>query len=140
MVGRITGLCCRFGKFGRCQSGTATVESVLWFPIFIVVFGLMVDASMIFNGQAKVLRVVQDANRNMSIGRLKNIEETEAYIETVLASLDIVAEATSTVTAGVVTTNVTLNANQLQILGFFSSLNRLKIGVTADHMIENWEV
>ena len=121
------------------ESGTATVEAVLWFPIFIVIFSLMVDAAMIFNGQARVLRVVQDANRNMSIGRLTTTTETEDYVENALAVITSGAVAQSTVTAGVVSTTVTVPAADFQILGFFSALNNLQIGVTAEHLIEDWE-
>lgn len=126
--------------FLRREDGTATVEAVLWFPIFIAVFGLMVDAAMIFHGQAKVLRVIQDGNRNFSIGRLTNEAETETYIENVLADLNITATAETTETAGVAYTVVTVQAAQLQILGYFSALTNLEIRVGAEHMIENWEV
>lgn len=127
-------------KFLRREDGTATVEAVLWFPIFIAVFGLMVDAAMIFHGQAKVLRVIQDGNRNYSIGRLTTETETENYIENVLADLNITATAETTETAGVAYTVVTVQAAQLQILGYFSALTSLEIQVGAEHMIENWEV
>lgn len=126
-------------RFLRRECGTATVEAVLWFPIFIAVFGLMVDAAMIFHGQAKVLRVIQDGNRNLSIGRLTTTTQTEDYIEGVLANLRITATATTTITAGVATTTVSVAANQLQMLGYFSALDSLVIDVTAEHMIENWE-
>lgn len=125
--------------FGR-EEGTATVEAVLWFPIFILIFGLMVDAAMIFHGQAKVLRVVQDGNRNYSIGRLTTPEETQAYVVTALANLNITADALTVENAGVATTIVRVAASELQILGYFTALNNLEIQVSADHLIENWEV
>lgn len=127
-------------RFVNREDGTATVEAVLWFPIFIAVFGLMVDSAMIFHGQAKVLRVIQDGNRNFSIGRLTTEAETETYIEGVLADLNITATAQTTETAGVAYTVVTVQAAQLQILGYFSALTNLEIKVGAEHMIENWEV
>jgi Flp pilus assembly protein TadG len=129
----------KIATFRRREEGTATVEAVLWFPIFIAVFGLMVDAALVFHGQAKVLRIVQDGNRNLSIGRLTTTTEAETYIETVLAQLNITADASSTITAGVVTTTVSVQTGQLQVVGFFPSLARLTIDITADHMIENWE-
>lgn len=124
--------------FWGCEKGTATVEAVLWFPIFIVVFGLMVDCSMIFHGQAKILRVIQDGNRNFSIGRLENEEETAAYIEQVLADLKIDADATTYENAGVAYTVVTVPATELQMLGYFNALRGLELQVAAEHLIENW--
>ncbi|NNE81022.1 MAG: hypothetical protein HKN18_12205 [Silicimonas sp.] len=127
-------------RFLKRTDGTATVEAVLWFPIFIAVFGLMVDATMIFHGQAKVLRVIQDGNRNLSIGRLTTAAQTETYIENELAALNITATASTTETAGVAYTVVTVQASQLQLLGYFSALTNLELQVGAEHMIENWEV
>ena len=127
-------------KFTRSDDGTATVETLLWFPLFIAVFGLMLDVAMIFHGQAKVLRVTQDGNREYSIGRLTTPAATETYIESVLAQLNIQANATTTEVAGVAHTIVTVPANQLQVLGYFTAFAGLTISVTAEHMIENWEV
>ena len=127
-------------RFTGRDEGTATVEAVLWFPIFILIFGLMVDAAMIFHGQAKVLRVIQDGNRNYSIGRLTTNEETQTYVQQTLAGIDIEATVTTTNVAGVATTTVRVPAAQLQILGYFSALQSLEIEVSSDHMLENWEV
>lgn len=124
-----------------CRSdGTATVETVLWFPLFIAVFGLMLDVAMIFHGQAKVLRVAQEGNREYSIGRLTTPADAETFIEAQLAQLNIQATATTTETAGVAHTIVTVPASELQVLGYFSVFAGLQLYISADHMIENWEV
>lgn len=128
-------------RFLRREHGTATVEAVLWFPIFIAVFGLMVDSSIIFNGQTKVLRVVQDANRNMSIGRFRTDTEVEDYINDQLAVYGItpsLTDAQSDATTGIVSTTVVVPASELQLLGYFSVLVNLNIPVTAQHMREDW--
>lgn len=131
----------RIRRFFGKEDGTATVEAVLWFPIFILVFGLMVDSAMIFHGQAKVLRVIQDGNRHFSIGRLGDEEATQDYIRDTLANLNIAANVeTVTNGVGVATTTVRVPAAQLQILGYFSALTSLEIEVSADHMLENWEI
>jgi Flp pilus assembly protein TadG len=125
--------------FVRRQDGGATVEAVLWIPVFMLVFGLMVDASMIFYGQSAVLRVVQDANRNFSVGRLDSASATETYVENRLAASNIAAVATSTVVAGVVTTTVSVPAGQLQILGYFGTLRNLKLTIRSEQVLEDWE-
>ena len=58
-------------RFAPDTSGNATVEFVIWLPMVLLAFGLTVDVSMIFHSQSQVLRIVQDANRNASIGRLR---------------------------------------------------------------------
>ena len=127
-------------RFFRRTDGTATVETVLWFPLFIAVFGLMLDVAMIFHGQAKVLRITQEGNREYSIGRLTTPAAAEAYIEGALAQLNIQATARTTEVAGVAHTIVTVPANQLQVLGYFTAFSSLQLNITAEHMIENWEV
>lgn len=140
-------------RFSRREDGLVTVEAVLWLPLFLVIFGFIVDGSSIFFGQTKMLRVVQDANRNMSIGRFNDptstalcdptaIARTELYAEAALARIGVTANATSAcANAGVVTTSITTNVGQLELLGTFGFLagDSMTIAVTADHMIETWE-
>lgn len=129
--------------FLRRDDGSATVEAVLWMPIFIAVFGLMVDSAMIFNGQSNVLRVVQDANRRLSIESLKTDADAVAYINSQLALFGVTPSRTETVsdaTTGIVSTIVVIPASEFQLLGYFSVLNNLEIPVTAQHMREDWSV
>lgn len=127
-------------RFLKNETGTATVETVLWFPLFIAVFGLMLDVAMIFHGQAKVLRVVQDGNREYSIGRITTETAAETYIEGILAQIGIRGDATTTEVAGVAHTVVRVQANELQVLGYFTAFSNLQLSIAAEHMIENWEV
>lgn len=128
-------------RFLRRESGVATIETVLWFPLLIMIFGLMLDAALVFHGQAKVLRVVQDHNREYSVGRYATTAETETAIETELAALKLWPDDTTTVViAGVARTQVRVPAAQLTMLGYFSGLENMKISVSANHMIENWEL
>lgn len=122
--------------FWRRADGSATIEAVLWLPLFFAAFGLMTDAAMVFNGHSRVTRVIQDANRNLSVGRLNDEAETETYIETALAGLSPNANATTTITAGVATTIVTVPARDLEILGMFSALNNLNLTITSQQYIE----
>ena len=128
-------------RFGKDQTGTASVESVLWLPLFFAAFGLMTDAAMIFNGHSRVTRVVQDANRNLSVGRYGNdpstsVARTESYIVSTLSNLSSSASASTTITAGVATTIVSVPARDLEILGLFSKLSNMTITVTSQQYIE----
>lgn len=116
--------------------GSATIEAVLWLPVFIAIFALMTDAAMIFNGHSRVMRVVQDANRNLSIGRLESEVETEEYIIASLSDLSPNAVADTEIIAGVATTIVTVPATDLEILGMFSSLNAIDLRISSQHLIE----
>ncbi|MBV1869085.1 MAG: pilus assembly protein [Marinosulfonomonas sp.] len=122
--------------FSKENDGSATVESVLWIPMFMAAFALMTDVSMIFNGHSRVLRVVQDANRNLSIGRLETELETEDYITAALSEIAPNLIADTEIVAGVATSTVVVPASDLQILGMFSALTTLNISITSQHLIE----
>lgn len=127
-------------RFRRQDAGAATVETILWFPLFMVVFGLMLDVAMLFHGQAKVLMIVQEGNREYSIGRIVTEAAAETYIETQLSQLNIQAQATTVEIAGVARTVVSVPATEFQVLGYFNAFSQLSLTITAEHMIENWEV
>ena len=129
-----------FSRFRRSERGSVSVEAVLWFGGMILVSTLMVDAANIFHTQSTVLRVMQDANRNLSVGRLKTAAETESYIEARLAAISTRAKATSSIsTSGdIVTTFVKMPAADAQLIGLFGSLNGAEITVSSKHLIENW--
>ncbi len=91
---------------------------------------------MIFYGQAQVLRVVQDANRSLSIGRITTVEEAESFVTSALADLGPAIQVTSVVEGGVVTTDVTVPASDLQILGTFDLFDGLVLRISAQHLLE----
>ncbi len=138
MYRSIARMFCPRSAFLKREDGTATVEAVLWMPIFMVVFALMVDTSMVFNGQSKVLRVIQDANRNMSIGRFTTEQEVEDYINAELGKFGVSPKTTKAVSGnGVVLTLVTVPASQMQAIGIFSAILDLDIDVSAGHLLDN---
>ncbi|MBV1902844.1 MAG: pilus assembly protein [Marinosulfonomonas sp.] len=126
----------RFKTFSKENQGSATIESVLWLPMFLAAFALMTDVAMIFNGHSRVLRVVQDANRNLSIGRLDTEDETEEYIVAALSTLAPNLTADTSIVAGVATSTAVVPASDLQILGMFSAISTMNISVTSQHLIE----
>lgn len=122
--------------FLRSKDGGATVETVLWLPVYVMILALVTDAAMIYSSQARALRVVQDANRSMSIGRFRSIEETQDFIRVHLAPLSTRAIVETRVVQGVIISRVQLPAADLsatKLLGIFSTLN---VGVQAQHVSE----
>lgn len=129
-----------FKRFLTNTDGGPTVETILWFPFFIFVFGFMTDVAMLFHGQAKVLMIAQEGNREYSIGRITTEAAAETYIENRLSAVGVQAQATTVEVAGVARTIVSVPATELQVLGFFDAFKGLDLTITAEHMIENWEV
>jgi Flp pilus assembly protein TadG len=50
-------------RFARAEDGSATVEFVLWVPVFLAFLILVADTSLAFMRQASVLDVSRDAAR-----------------------------------------------------------------------------
>lgn len=126
----------RLARFGRDDRGNATIESLMWMPIFLAAFVLVVDVSMIFNGQTMVLRTVQDANRNMSIGRLQSTDEVTAFIEREVAGLAPNARASSAIVSGAVISRVSVPASDLVATNWFNAFSGLDVTVQSKHLIE----
>lgn len=123
-------------RFWKEEKGTATVEAVLWMPMFFGAFMLIVDVSMLFNGQTQVLRVVQDANRNFSVGRIATTADLSTYIESRLATMAPNATASSTVSAGSIITNVSIPSSDLIMTGWFDMLGKTTVSVRSEHLVE----
>ncbi len=127
----------RIGRFLiRDEDGAASIETVILMPLFLMILAAIVDATMIFYGQAQVLRVVQDANRAMSIGRLTSAEETAGFVRSALVDFGDALQATSVVDNGVVTTRVTVPARDMQILGTFEMFDGIVLTISAQHLLE----
>ena len=123
-------------RFLKDQNGTATVEFVICVPVFVMLLGLVVDTSLVFAGEAQALRVVQDANRSFSIGRIKTISETQTMIIDGLKSMSPGVTAVTVVNAGVITSTATIPAKELSSFGILNVFGNTKVKVTAQHMSE----
>ena len=119
------------------DSGTATVESLLWMPIFFFLFVLITDASFIFYGKAQALRIIQDGNRAYSVNRFDSDSEASAYIQARLRTLSPKATARTTVTNGVITTNATLDARELMAVGSIPNFGDGEVTLTLQQFQEN---
>ncbi len=129
----------RSADFLNSEDGTATVESVLWFPIFMVVFFLAFDTSMMFAAETEAVRVVQDANRLASIGRLATESDIETYVENTLSDLSPNANATTTISSvGVIRTVVQIPASDVGKIGVFEAFQDLTLTVSAEHLKEDF--
>lgn len=97
---------------------------------------IVADASILFGRKADVLRIVQDANRAMSIGRLREVVETQDYVTSRIDGFAPSAEVVTTVLDGVVRTVVTIPAADLTTGTSLGVLDSLTLTVVAEHMLE----
>lgn len=126
----------RVGPFLRDESGSFTIETVMWLPVLVFLFCMIADASLMFGKQAQVMRVVQDANRALSVGRLQSDAEVEAYIAQQIAWMTTNAVIATDVTNGVISSTVSIPAGDMTATGFISAFSSLTVNVTAQHLSE----
>lgn len=125
-----------WARFAQNERGTATVEFVLILPAFLILFSLLIDAALIFNGRTEALRTVQDANRKFSTGWFDTTDELEDYIVTSLASATPSAVATSYLSSGSVRSEVVFPSSELTIVGLATGLLDISLSVGAEHVVE----
>ena len=119
------------------EDGTATMEFVLWLPIMAFLFAIVADTAMIFGGQAQVLRVVQDANRAMSIGRVRTIDATQGLILSGIANIAPNATVVTTVSGGLISSTVMIPVTDLTATGLVDSFTDFEVAVYAQHLAES---
>ena len=130
----------RFAQFEQDDAGSATIEAVLWFPLFMLAFLLTFDTTMMFVAETNAVRITQDGNRLASIGRLSGTAETEEYIESRLQSVSPNASATTTISSlGVIRSVVRIPASDVGTVGGFTAFNDLTLTISAEHLKEDFK-
>lgn len=125
-------------RFARDESGAVTVEAVLWIPFFFFVLMLITDASLAFYARAQAYRVVEDALRQYSIGKLASEGATDTYIEDRFKSLAPNVNATTSydTTTRLITTEMDFPARNVVRFNTLRVVNSWKIRVRAQQYKE----
>jgi hypothetical protein len=104
----------------------------------VAMFCLIVNVTVLYFSQNEVLRAIQDANRNLSIGRLSSEVDAENYVMQRISGKLPNAVVDSAITAGVVTTSVSYPASDLIFFNLFKQITDLTLSASAGHVIEDW--
>lgn len=125
-------------KFFTGTDGAVTIEAVLWLPMFIILIGIFADVSMIFNNQARILRIIQDGNRRYSTGSLASNSATQTYIHDRIQNSKISSNATVTtsVNADVIWTTVSVPLADIDVFGVGGIFVGKTMYLRADQMKE----
>ena len=102
------------GRFKDDESGSAAVELAVWMPFFWLVFGLIVDVTMLFKYQTQFVDVAREASRQVSIDRMTQ-QEAYTFLVSRFSSIDGI-EAEVFVDANSVTTSITAPMSSLTVL------------------------
>lgn len=138
----------RAGRFGqtfkaflRQESGSSSIEFVLWVPLVLAILLLVVDSSMLFMSRTHAIRVLQDTNRLYSVGQFtgtqtERITAAQQYALQRLQGLSPSATITTTETNRVVRTRATLETAEIAQIGFLGLMIDTTMVVAAEHRVE----
>jgi len=119
------------------ESGSATIEAVLWMPVFIAFIALVFDASMILMNRAHILRAIQDGNRAYAVGRLDSLAATQDAIAAGAARFGAAVQPVSTRQGNVLQSVVRVRAGDLSGVGLLQPFANIQLTVFAHHLIED---
>jgi len=124
------------GKFARGEDGSATIESVLWIPVFVWLLALIVNVSMVVFEKNQAYRVVQNANRILSTGYMQSEAEAEAYIRSKIAHIAPDATVSTRIVDGLVTSEITYQVSDLLLPHVVVDFANIWIRVSSQHFME----
>ena len=126
-------------QFVKDERGSATIETLIWVPMFVYLLVLITDVSLIFYGKAQALRIIQDGNRALSVRHLNNTDEAEAYVLAQLATYTGAATVNTSIADGMITTVAVMPASDLMAIGSIPGFSDNTLNITAQHFLEQEE-
>lgn len=131
----IRGLSVRLTRFRHDESGSATIESLLWLGMFFALLGLVTDASLAFFTRAETFRLVQDANRAFAVHKdgFDTTMKVEAFLRTALSQAAPNADITTWTESGMVITTVAIPLSDVTV---FSNFESASLAVMGTHYVE----
>ena len=73
----------KFRRFARNRDGSATIEFVIWFPVFISIFLVAFDLSLTFYSMGRMWDAARYTARSLSTGQIE-ASEARSYAEAML--------------------------------------------------------
>ncbi|WP_417720886.1 TadE/TadG family type IV pilus assembly protein [Salipiger sp.] len=122
--------------FFKREDGSVTVESVIWLPMFLMLLTMMIDVSMVFNRQSEMMRIVQDANRAYSVGRISTSEAAEEFILTAIAAFAPTATVSTSFMNGVVRTRLIVPTSDLMPINTIPVFRNRSVVVETEQLAE----
>lgn len=126
----------RLKLFSSSQDGTATVEAVLWLPVFLTLLCLVADTSAIFGREDQIMRIVQNANRGLAVGYFPTAADAQTYISNEVKVFSQNSAVSVAINKGIISSTVSLPVSDLTLTGLIKVFSGLKIQVSASQMLE----
>lgn len=108
----------RLEKFHSDDDGTIAIESLIWFPVYVIIASLIVDTTSMVMTQTRMHSAASDAARLVAIGRLSE-SEAEDLVEGRAAGTEEY-NVDVNIEDYIVTASVSMDFSNLIGLGFLS--------------------
>ena len=131
-------------RFSRDESGSVTVETVIWIPFFFFILMLITDASLAFFSRAQAFRIIESGNRAFSITANTTPATTQTWVKNQFTSQFSRATSASAVTepnrtSGTVSTTLTYRARDVVLFNTLGVMSNWTIAVRSQQYVE-WKL
>ncbi len=126
----------RIKQFWSACDGSATIETVLIVPVFMLLMFVTVDAALTFSNHTQVMRTVHDVNRQLSVGKLSSESDVVSEIQAQLLRLSPNATITALIDNGTITSNVSFPLSDILAFGSMTNFDEYTLNVEATNYIE----
>ncbi len=121
-------------RFIRDQTGTATIEFVLWVPVYVILLVAVTDASILYLTHTEMWNAARDTARGISVGALTAADAPDRAREKLLLSGRTYTVAASD--AGPVIVEISVNVGDASIFGFFKPVLGRQLNARVEMMKE----
>lgn len=91
---------------------------------------------MAFGGEARALRVIQDANRMYATGYFQTVSDTENFIKSQLPNWTSTMTVSTVDSSGVVHTTVTVPITTMTGFNVIPQFSGIKVSISSEEMLE----
>ncbi len=123
-------------RFLRQESGSLSVEGVLWVPLYMMLFALIVDVSNMMHSRSVAMRILQDANRHAVTGYLVEQSEVSSQIAAQMQTISDTPDVQVVWNDEDIVSVVSYPARDAQIIGLISMFSDIDLTVHSYHRFE----
>ena len=106
-------------RFLRDERGSATIEFVLWVPVFVIILVAATDATVLYLHHTEMWNVSRDVARRVAVGDMTEADAAAAVQNEMFLYSRAYTVATSNPTALDVQIQIQTNVGDASVFGFF---------------------
>jgi Flp pilus assembly protein TadG len=106
-------------RFVRDERGSATIEFVLWVPVFVILLVATTDASILYLHHTEMWNVSRDVARRVSVGDMTEAQAADKVQSEMFLSTNAYTVETSNPAELDVWIKITTSVRDASVFGFF---------------------